>query len=93
MENVTNHNSDIQSRTHSHSESRHQHRSHSSRHRKKRGFWHRFARLFRRKKDRISGVKKNQQIEEIRVMVIFTLIAIGLLCILIPLITGFFEYF
>lgn len=66
------------------------HKRHRSSRLKRNYFWYYLTKPFR-KKEKVSGVRMNQQMTETRIMVIFTLSAVLLLCFLIPFVTWLLE--
>ena len=67
-----------------------QHRRHRSSRHKRNYFWYYLTKPFR-KKEKVSGVRVNQQMAETRIMVIFTVSAVLLLYFLIPFVTWLLE--
>ena len=70
------------------------HSHHKGRHfsyrRKRSYFWYYLTKPFR-KKEKVSGVRVNQQMAEKRMMIIFTVAAVVLLCILIPFVSWLLD--
>lgn len=70
---------------HSH-QTKHSHeRKHHSRRHKRNSLWRRITRPFRHRRGRVSGVRTSSMRAERRMHRIFTIVAVVLLCILIPI--------